>query len=164
MRGTLSWPEWIAFRSLHVPPAAASQLSMGIVDGALSLSLSQDMKETYTGMSHSPVRRVRTHHSRRLHSHPVGLAISVSLPNSLSLSITTEPQLDPHLAILNIVTNVYCETFRYYKINVSLLVIPVCFLNNVLPTKEGQDRERDTFLCEQEEREEKIMYGLSTQF
>lgn len=31
VRGTLFWPEWIAFRSLHVLPAAASQYSMGIV-------------------------------------------------------------------------------------------------------------------------------------
>ncbi|KAK1894553.1 Dynamin-related protein 4C [Dissostichus eleginoides] len=93
VRGTPSWREWIAFRSVNVPPAAASQYSMGIVGGplsfSLSLSLSQDMKESYTGMSHSGVGRVRTHHSQRPHSHPVHPAISLKHRHTPFLSIIT---------------------------------------------------------------------------
>ncbi|TNN83071.1 hypothetical protein EYF80_006678 [Liparis tanakae] len=53
-------------------------------------ALVNDMKESYTGMSHSRVRRVRTHHSQRPHSHPVHPAISLKHRHTPLLSIMTE--------------------------------------------------------------------------
>lgn len=54
--------------SHHQLPPHTSQWAL-LTD--LCVCVSQDMMESYTGMSHSGVRRAWTHHSLRPHSHPV---------------------------------------------------------------------------------------------